>query len=67
MSYKSPRARAEFEWRALPPCRGGKEGGKGRGKEEEGKIKRKKRKSYKQTIKTTIIKKQPLLTKTSKA
>ena len=43
ISYKDTRAHADFEWKA-PPCRGGKEGGKGKRKEEEGKKKEKERK-----------------------
>ena len=66
-AYKDARAHRENEWKG-PPCRGGKEGGKGRRKEEEGKKKEKERKNKKN--KQTIItkkKKQPILTKTNKA
>ena len=41
ISYKDTRAHADFEWKGPPPCRGGKEGGKGKRKEEEGKKKEK--------------------------
>ena len=37
IAYKSTRAHADFEWKGPPPCRGGKEGGKGRRKEERNK------------------------------